>query len=108
MKLTPKESKAEVEPTEFKGPEFPFGLSVRLQEEEIQKLGMTDLPEVGSEWALLAVVKVESVRSSEQADGKKSRSIEYQITRMGFEKKTNIDQAANKLYGGKSGDSKSA
>lgn len=102
MKLTPKESKEQSEgPAVADRPQFPFGLSIRLSEEQIEKLGIVTLPKVGTKLALLARVDVERVsETSTQGDGK-HRSMELQITDMGLEKETNIAAAAEKLYGGK-------
>lgn len=66
-------------------PRYPWGLSLNLDEESLEKLGITgdgDLPDVGAELVLTAKVKVTSV-SSNEVDGDKTRqSVGLQICAM--------------------------
>lgn len=80
------------------GDEYPYGLRLRLGEEEIDKLG-EDLPAVDTEMALVAVVKVTSVSSNESAGGGKNRSVELQVTKMCLEAPSKAKSAAAALYG---------
>lgn len=59
--------------------EYPWGLKLRLENAEIEKLGITELPAVGSEYQICAVGRVESV-SQAYRDSEESTCIEIQIT----------------------------
>ena len=93
MKLTPKEAKVEagLEPSEPKGPEYPYGLRVSLDEESISKLNIKELPQDGSSLTLIANVNVvESGDVSRQ--GKRQRRLGLQITDMALEEKVSKDK----------------
>lgn len=83
MKLAEKEPEAkEVLYPSSCGPkqEYPWGLQVRLGEDELKKLGI-ELPAVGEELMLHAKVKVCTV-SSHETDAGVNRHLELQITDM--------------------------
>jgi len=63
---TKKELKEEAKETSPGGDPDPYcwGLNIRLESEELDKLGITKLPEVGSEYHLMVVAKVTSVNQS--------------------------------------------
>lgn len=63
-------------------PRYPYGLCICLSTESLAKLGITTLPEVGSELMVMAKVQVTSVGSSQQMDGDKSNNCDLQITDM--------------------------
>lgn len=104
MKMSKKESKEEFGPvnSESEGPKFPFGLSVRLNNESMDKLGLGSMPKVGSEMQLTALVNVESTEESERADGGSRKSMTLQITSMGLDTgKSDTDkEKAEILFGG--------
>lgn len=83
MKRAPREDADEMAMEE---PDYPWGLRVRLNDEELDKLGMADLPAVGAEMQLMAKVSVVSVAQHEDdsKDGK-HRDVELQITDMGLD-----------------------
>ncbi len=64
-------------------PRFPWGLSVRLEEESIEKLGLEDLPAPGKSMNMVAVVRVESA-SVHVSDSGKKRNLTLQITDLGL------------------------
>jgi hypothetical protein len=88
LKLTPKEAKETMlcGPCDPQGPAYPYGLTIQLDDETLEKLGVKDLPAVGAEILLSAKAKVTSVSVNEQqdADGDKEadkrRSVGLQIT----------------------------
>ena len=43
---------------------YPYGLCINLGKDEMDKLGITDLPKVGQEYHIFAVGQVNSVASS--------------------------------------------
>ena len=59
--------------------EYPWGLKLRLENAEIEKLGITELPAVGSEYHIVAVGRVDSV-SQAYRDSEESTCVEIQIT----------------------------
>jgi len=78
--------------------EYPWGLTIRLDNESLKKLGITDLPGVGEEMFLSAKVEVTEVSEHSRADGKEPmKGVSLQITDMGLEG-ANTDKA-KKLYG---------
>lgn len=85
------------------GPTYPYGLQLSLDDETIEKLGLS-LPEVGKDMALLARVKVTAVSSSEDSYGgktEKRRSVSLQITEMCLEPDEGEGKdAADLLYAG--------
>jgi len=70
----------------IKSPEYPYGLEITLDKNQLKKLGHEKL-EVGSEHTVTAHVKV--TRSSvDERDGHSSSSHHLQITHMGIEPKS--------------------
>ena len=110
MERTAKEKKAaedrwKAEPSP--GPDYPWGLQINLGKEELAKLGIDDLPEVGDEFHIYAVCKVTSVNQSVSEGGDDSKGVGLQITAMGAmheddaeEQGDAFSKAAKKLYGG--------
>ena len=80
MKLTKKESKAEVA-TDSKGPRYPYGLSISLDDESLKKLGFDSLPDVNDQFIVVGVGPVTSVRQSERESGS-DRSIQIQLQKL--------------------------
>lgn len=106
MKLPP--PKPEAKPAETvlaTGPEYPWGLCIRLEDKSLEALGITKLPSVGDELLVTAKVKVTSVRESEyQREGGQAevdRCVELQITDMGLGKYEEPKDPAGALYGSK-------
>lgn len=65
--------------------EYPYGLRIRLSDEELKKLSIEKLPEMDKEMVVTAKVKVCAVSSSEYQKGEVHRNVELQITEMGLE-----------------------
>ena len=64
-----------------KGPQYPWGLTVRLDEISMKKLGMDDLPEVGELCQVTGLGRIVSVSQRESTDSE-SKSVEIQIEKM--------------------------
>jgi len=62
--------------------EYPYGLRICLTHEVLEKLGITDLPEVGSKMKLQAEVEVISTSEYETKDSGKKKSMDLQICMM--------------------------
>ena len=86
MKLSKKEVKeSEPDSTAVDRPRFPFGLSLHLDQEALDKLGIDEMPAVGLEESMVAFVRVTSVSDNQhEGDSKRSRSVGLQITAMRF------------------------
>jgi hypothetical protein len=75
---------------------------VRLDDDALDKLGISDLPKVGAELMLSAKVTVTSVSSNEhQTEGTKHkhRNVELQITDMGLGAVPKEKNTEDELYG---------
>lgn len=85
-------------------PKFPFGLTIHLHQEELEKLGLTELPRAGQKLFLQADVVVESVSESESVDlddggkSEKDRSMNLQITDMALDMNVEASQA-ERIFG---------
>ena len=99
-----KEDTADVPAAESKSKAvYPYGLCIRLQEDELEKLGLDgDLPSVGEMIHICAQARVTSVSESERedSDGKKRKCccVELQICEMGV---PTAEAPPRKWYGGK-------
>ena len=85
---TPKERKeeaAEMASGKYKGPEYPYGLSITLNEETLAKVGIEELPRVGDEMRIEAVAKVTSVSMRSDKSDEDERCVSLQITELACE-----------------------
>ena len=91
-------------------PDYPWGLSISMCEEELEKLGLDEKDmSVGDIYHFHALVKVTSVSSNEYENGKHCR-VEFQITHLSgesedeeneeAEEKTPHDKRRARLYKG--------
>ena len=91
MALSDKESADMVSPatapTKPKGPRYPYGLCVSLDNESMKKLGLstTELPDIGDMIHFMAMATVTSVSSNKVEGGEDCCRVELQITHMSFE-----------------------
>ena len=72
---------AKAETVAMDAPSYPWGLSINLDEESIEKLGMEELPTVDTYVMVTARCCVSSVSSNETANGK-DRRVSLQIEKM--------------------------
>lgn len=80
MKL-PKSKRHETAMPVSSGQDYPYGLTINLDNDSLKKLGMKELPEVGAECMVHGVGKI--VRVSESAyEKEESRVVEIQITKL--------------------------
>lgn len=79
------------------GEVYPWGLRLHLGEDELEKLGLSALPDVGTALHVTAVAEVVSASESRSRNGRgrerKERSVELQITKMDVDTKpkTSVD-----------------
>lgn len=83
MKCKPSDSKSKAEyASPVDAPQYPYGLKIRLEKEQLDKLGIKELPEVDSEAVLMANCVVVRVSKDESQNGYESTCCELQITEM--------------------------
>lgn len=69
--------------TDYKGPRYPWGLCIRLDEKQLEKLKIDGA--VGDTIHLFALAKVTSLSANEREGGETSESMELQITHLAVE-----------------------
>lgn len=84
MKRKDDDESPEVAPSKPEGPKYPYGLRFRLEDEDLSKLGIKELPEVNDVMKFTVEAKVDSVSSNQNSDGKSHECVEFQITDMQF------------------------
>jgi hypothetical protein len=97
MKRTKAEKKARMETGKsppIDGEDYPYGLEVRLDHEQLEKLGVTNLPKVGSKMHLHSHAHVTHV-SEESRDGARRRSVTLQMRKMSLKPKMDTDEDKN-------------
>lgn len=62
-------------------PQYPWGLQIRLEDEELTKLGV-QTPGVGDEWHIVCTACVTAVSETQMADGEQERCVTLQIEMM--------------------------
>lgn len=84
MKLPPPKPEAKCDPCTEMVPreEYPWGLRLHLQNESLDALGITEMPETDVVVTITAKAKVVGVSSSASSNSKKYRSVDLQITDM--------------------------
>jgi len=80
-------------------PRYPCGLTLRLDDDSMSKLGMAELPAVGAVLTMRAKVVVTSVGMHQQQDGEAENCSELQITDMELAGAAG-PSTASVLYGG--------
>ncbi len=106
MERTRSEIKGDRAEVADEGPQFPFGLTLHLDDESIDKLGAKELPEVGTDLFLYAKVEVTEVTQHARSDGESPRrGISLQVKAMKLVKKETTDNPGkdtlNKIYDSK-------
>lgn len=73
-------------------PAYPYGLTLCLNSESLEKLGITTLPPIGARLRISAVATVTSISQNQEADGDEEKRIELQVTDM------DPPRAVNSMY----------
>lgn len=82
-------------------PDYPYGLELQVEADLFRKLNITEAPEIGEEYTMLAKVKVSSVRAEKTALGQ-GFCASLQIVEMDLkeiEEPNEMEDAAEKIYG---------
>lgn len=88
----------EVSATESPEDEYPWGLRIHLEDEQLERLGMDMMPDPGTKRMMMAKVEIVST-DVHNRDGEKHRSISLQITDMKLSDEDMRESAAETLYG---------
>ena len=96
MKLSPKQKSLISEMPKMEGPEYPYGLRIRLEDDQLKKLGMDELPKIEKEVSIVAKGFISSV-SSNDSDYGSHRCVEIQITELALDKPDKSESES--LYG---------
>lgn len=102
MKMTRAEQRETYEPAKMAddAPVYPYGLTVRLDNDALDKLGLASMPEVGKSLLLMARVDVVSVSAHDSPSGS-TRNLELQITDLALDTDSGEGgSAADRLYNG--------
>lgn len=84
MSKKDKESTAPMAVGKYEGPNYPYGLCLRLDNSSLEKLGMDSLPKVGAKMKVMAMGVITSV-SSHESKNRDDRNVEIQIQQLGVE-----------------------
>lgn len=82
MKMSKKEAKEYTQPVAGDAPEYPYGLSISLDEDSMAKLGITSLPKVGTQMEIRALVTVCGTSQYSTQGGEDESNLSLQITDM--------------------------
>jgi hypothetical protein len=109
MKLSPAPKKGQTmlgSDTELEHPEqpeYPYGLRVRLDNDSLKKLGITEMPAIDAEFKLTALVCVVEISQSDSQNSEEPyRSLELQIEQMELKpaaEEPGERTAAERMYG---------
>jgi hypothetical protein len=101
MKLSKAEAKESNDIAGPDRPEYPYGLSIHLDNEALSRLGIDKLPEVGMKLRLNAEVLVKDISENSRIDEKETmRSVGLQITDMELLSNPKGGSTSDELYGG--------
>ncbi len=101
MENTAEEAKQQVDPSMVKGPKYPWGLTISLDDDSLKKLGIDTLPEVGTAVMVVAKATVASVSARQSEGGENYRCLDLQLTDMQVSgtQKDRMGRATEALYG---------
>lgn len=100
------EEAAEAYPTTLatekaEGPKYPYGLCLHLDDDALEKLGITEMPKVGDKLMLTAMVEVVGTSTNERQGGDEESCVDLQITDLavGDEDEPTKGNPVKALYG---------
>lgn len=99
MQMSAEEAKEQTNPTPEDAPKYPWGLSLDLDDDALAKLGITDLPAVGTQMSLQAVVTVTRTGAYQTQGAEMESCLGLQITDMALTPAARAS-TAQRLYGG--------
>ena len=70
-------------PSESKGPRYPYGLELRLEKDQLKKLGIsTKGRKVGEKGTIVAAYEISSISERQNQSGEDSQDMALQITKL--------------------------
>lgn len=100
MKMSAEERKEyTTEAVASDAPQYPYGLCITLDDDALEKLGLTEMPNVGTEVIVMAKAVVKGTSAYARADEANHRSVDLQITDMELAPPAKSGNAADALYG---------
>ena len=84
MRLSRKQSNDEIAISSPKGPRFPYGLQISLDDDSLKKLGFDELPAIGTKMIVVGVGKVTRASENRSQDGI-HRDVSIQLERIEVE-----------------------
>jgi hypothetical protein len=100
MKSSPEEMAEQATIGEAEQNPYPYGLQIRLNDDDLAKLGITSLPAVGSKISFSAMANVCSTSAYSDKEGEAETSMSLQITGMEITSAgQSTNDAAGALYG---------
>lgn len=98
MKLPKRDKKSENQPVACDEQEqYPYGLQISLEKDQLAKLGIFDLIDVGDNVTITATGTTTSKRSNERKDGK-DISLSIQIKAIGVEPEKSLEDVSTEEY----------
>jgi len=97
------EKKQEYKEEELEQLKYPYGLRLELDNEQLEKLGVKELPTVGDEKKMFALVEVVSVHVSSTIAGGDDRSVCLQIKSMAFQEAEKKEKSVEEKFFGDKG-----
>lgn len=95
MKLSKKDAEEEFEVKAEDRPRFPHGLTLRLDDDSLKKLGITKLPSVGDEMIVVGIGRIQSSHENRRQSGvERSVSIQLEQLEVGPVDDKNTDHTA--------------
>lgn len=88
MKRSAADKKAdamEQAPIEARGPDYPYGLCIHMDGDELEKIGIKELPKIGEEWVIVCKCLVTRVSQDASSTREEYKSVDLQITDIGWE-----------------------
>lgn len=79
-------------------PKYPYGLKLCLEKEELDKLGISEMPEIGANMKMMAVVQVCSLEAKDY-EGEEYRSMGLQVKEMALMPEVEAQSAESMIYG---------
>jgi len=92
-----KTKKSEDTSKPFEEPDFPYGLTLYLGDEELSKLGLSETPKIGQEFQVAGLGKVISINESAD-ENSSSKSVTIQLTDLSLTG-DKVAKPADKLFG---------
>jgi glyceraldehyde-3-phosphate dehydrogenase/erythrose-4-phosphate dehydrogenase len=86
-KKTKKELKEDMAPSAIgsEGPKYPYGLQIRFEAEQIEKLPQLEKVKIGEDVTIEAKGEVTEIRMNEQKEGKKKYTVEIQLKKVAIQ-----------------------